>query len=49
MNLLLKESNAKGREVYVEDMPFASLDPDTRRIRLPDGLVVYVTDTVGFI
>ena len=49
MNRLLKESNAKGREVYVEDMPFASLDPDTRRIRLPDGLVVYVTDTVGFI
>ena len=49
MNRLLKESNAKGRKVYVEDMPFASLDPDTRRIRLPDGLVVYVTDTVGFI
>lgn len=49
MNRLLRESNAKGREVYVEDMPFASLDPDTRRIRLPDGLVVYVTDTVGFI
>ena len=49
MNRLLKESNAKGREVYVEDMPFASLDPDTRRIRLPDGLVVYITDTVGFI
>ena len=49
MNRLLRESKAKGREVYVEDMPFASLDPDTRRIRLPDGLVVYVTDTVGFI
>ncbi len=49
MNRLLRESNAKGREVYVENMPFASLDPDTRRIRLPDGLVVYVTDTVGFI
>lgn len=49
MNRLLRESGAKGRQVYVEDMPFASLDPDTRRIRLPDGLVIYVTDTVGFI
>ena len=40
MNRLLRESGAKGRQVYVEDMPFASLDPDTRRIRLPDGLVI---------
>lgn len=49
MNRLLRESEAKGKEVYVEDMLFASLDPDTRRIVLPDGLAVYVTDTVGFI
>lgn len=49
LNRLLKESSAQGREVYVEDMPFASLDPDTRRITLPGGLAVYVTDTVGFI
>ncbi|MDD7363121.1 MAG: GTPase HflX [Peptoniphilus sp.] len=49
MNRLLRESESKGREVFVRDMPFASLDPDTRRIVLPDGLAVYVTDTVGFI
>lgn len=49
MNRMLRESSAQGKEVYVEDMPFASLDPDTRRITLPGGLAVCVTDTVGFI
>ena len=29
--------------------PAAALDPTTRRIRLPNGTQVVVTDTVGFI
>ncbi len=33
----------------VEDMLFATLDPTTRRVRLAEGQVVIVSDTVGFI
>ena len=36
-------------EVLVEDQLFATLDPTTRRIRLPSGRPALVTDTVGFI
>ncbi|MDI7275080.1 MAG: GTPase HflX [Anaerolineae bacterium] len=36
-------------EVLVEDKLFATLDPTTRRIRLPGGAEVLLTDTVGFI
>ncbi len=35
--------------VLVEDKLFATLDPTTRRVRLPAGRVVLFTDTVGFI
>jgi len=35
--------------VQVEDRLFSTLDPVTRRIRLPDGSTVLMTDTVGFI
>jgi GTP-binding protein HflX len=35
--------------VQVEDMLFATLDPTTRRVKLPHGRKVLVTDTVGFI
>lgn len=35
--------------VYVADQLFATLDPTTRRVRLPSGLPALVTDTVGFI
>ncbi len=35
--------------VLVEDKLFATLDPTTRRVRLPSGRVVLFTDTVGFI
>jgi GTP-binding protein HflX len=38
-----------GAEVLVEDKLFATLDPTTRRLRLPDGETVLMTDTVGFI
>ncbi len=36
-------------EAFVEDKPFATLDPTTRRVRLPDRGKVLITDTVGFI
>jgi len=34
---------------YVADQLFATLDPTTRRVRLPAGTRVLFTDTVGFI
>ncbi len=36
-------------DVFVEDKLFATLDPTTRRLTLPDRRVVLLTDTVGFI
>jgi GTP-binding protein HflX len=36
-------------EVYVANQLFATLDPTTRRVRLPGGQMVLLTDTVGFI
>jgi GTP-binding protein HflX len=38
-----------GAEVYVADQLFATLDPTTRRVKLPNGRVVLLSDTVGFI
>jgi len=38
-----------GADVYIADQLFATLDPTTRRVQLPGGTVVLVTDTVGFI
>jgi GTP-binding protein HflX len=38
-----------GADVLVEDKLFATLDPTTRRVTLPDGRAVLFTDTVGFI
>jgi GTP-binding protein HflX len=35
--------------VLVEDKLFATLDPTVRRLRLPEGQVVLLSDTVGFI
>ena len=35
--------------VLAEDRLFATLDPTSRRVRLPGGLNAIVTDTVGFI
>ena len=36
-------------DVLVENKLFATLDPTTRRLRLPDGTAALLTDTVGFI
>jgi GTP-binding protein HflX len=38
-----------GAEVHVADQPFATLDPTTRRMALPGGGALLVSDTVGFI
>lgn len=38
-----------GAEVLVEDKLFATLDPTTRKVALPDGRFFLLTDTVGFI
>ena len=38
-----------GADVLAENKLFATLDPVTRRLRLPSGEVVLLTDTVGFI
>ncbi|MGF9714120.1 GTPase HflX [Paenibacillus sp. JMULE4] len=36
-------------DVYVENQLFATLDPTSRSLKLPNGLEIVVTDTVGFI
>ncbi len=38
-----------GADAFVEDKLFATLDPMTRQMQLPDGRFVVITDTVGFI
>ncbi|NWF69674.1 MAG: GTPase HflX [Chloroflexi bacterium] len=38
-----------GADVYVADQLFATLDPTTRRMDLPSGREVLLSDTVGFI
>ncbi|MDP0492058.1 MAG: GTPase HflX [Verrucomicrobiota bacterium JB023] len=38
-----------GSEVYEADQLFATLDPTTRRIELPGGQPLLLTDTVGFV
>ncbi|MBV6457944.1 MAG: GTPase HflX [Fimbriimonadaceae bacterium] len=38
-----------GTDLLADDMPFATLDPTTRRVELPDGYSLFLTDTVGFI
>ena len=42
-------NSLSGAEVSVEDRLFSTLDPVTRRLRLPSGRELLVTDTVGFI
>ncbi len=38
-----------GSEVLAKDMLFATLDTTTRRVELPDGQPLLITDTVGFV
>ncbi len=36
-------------DLLADAMPFATLDPTTRKLDLPSGYSVFITDTVGFI
>lgn len=38
-----------GTDLLADAMPFATLDPTTRKIELPEGYALFLTDTVGFI
>ena len=38
-----------GADVLIEDKLFATLDTTTRKINLPDGQTLVLTDTVGFV
>ena len=38
-----------GANVFAKDLLFATLDPTLRRIELPSGRIVILSDTVGFI
>ncbi len=38
-----------GSEVFVADKLFATLDPTSRRLKLPSGRPLVLTDTVGFV
>ena len=38
-----------GADVFVADMPFATLDTRTRAWQLPDGRTLLLSDTVGFV
>ena len=51
LNRLMREAgvDAGATPIYAADQLFATLDPTTRRIRLPEGTEVLVSDTVGFI
>ena len=45
----LLNSLVGSHEVLAEDRLFATLDPTSRRLRLPSGAHAVLTDTVGFI
>lgn len=38
-----------GTTLLADAMPFATLDPTTRKVELPNGYSMFLTDTVGFI
>lgn len=38
-----------GAEAYVKDQLFATLDPTTRRLPMPNSATLLLTDTVGFV
>ncbi len=50
LNILMdNDEHHIGKEVYVEDILFATLDTSLRRGRLPNGQGYLLTDTVGFV
>ena len=51
LNAMTRLAGPEGKDadVLTADMLFATLDPTTRRVQLPGGREILVTDTVGFI
>ena len=49
LNKLVERYGKRTDTIYADNKLFATLDPTTRRIRLPSGKIVLFTDTVGFI
>lgn len=45
----LDDEREENKEVYVENMLFATLDTSLRRSKLPNGQIFLATDTVGFV
>ena len=43
------QNNRKNKLVKAKDQLFATLDPTTRKVKLPSGKRLLVTDTVGFV
>lgn len=42
-------NHVTGADVMAKDMLFATLDPTLRRLHLPEGTLVILSDTVGFV
>lgn len=49
MNRLLAMEGREEKDVYSEDMLFATLDAEQRRFTLPNGRPCILSDTVGFV
>lgn len=49
LNRIVKLYGQSAETVYADDKLFATLDPTTRRVRMPSGRWGLFTDTVGFI
>lgn len=49
LNRLARSAGKADKQVYADDLLFATLDSTSRRIPLPDGGWAVFTDTVGFI
>jgi GTP-binding protein HflX len=49
LNTLVTHYGHPKEQIYADNKLFATLDPTTRRIRMPSGRWVLFTDTVGFI
>ena len=49
LNKLVELYGEKTEPIYADNKLFATLDPTTRRIRMPSGRWALFTDTVGFI
>lgn len=49
MNSILAKYSEENKEVYADDLLFATLDVSARLVKLPNEKEVILTDTVGFI